>query len=165
MTSRLNSALSGCRLFVPLSGLLVLSSGLAFAQQPCTGVSRRPQDAVVYILGAVKHPCMYVLEERETITIHQALALAGGLSETAKGSGAKVIRRHNDGNVVAEVPVDLRKIVRAGAQHIELGANDILFVPDSRPPRTPQPRLSPSDPVLHDYKLSRGALCPLGANS
>jgi hypothetical protein len=164
MASRLNSALSGCRLFVVLLILLALGSGRASSQQTCTGISRRPQNAVVYILGAVKHPCIYVLEKRETFTLYQALALAGGLSETAEAGGAKVIRRHNDGSAVAEVP-DLRKILRAGAQDIELGAGDILFIPDSRPPRPPQPRLPPGDPILHNYQLSGGALCPVGANS
>jgi len=148
-----------------MSVLLALGSSRASAQQTCTVVSRRPHDAVVYILGAVKDPCIYILEKRETITIYRALALAGGLSETAKASGAKVIRRHNNGNIVAEESVDLRKILRARMQDIELGANDILFIPYSRPPRPPQPRLPPGDLIPHNHQLSGGALCPLGANS
>jgi protein involved in polysaccharide export with SLBB domain len=139
LTSRLNSAISGRRLVVFLLTLFALGSGLAFAQQTSTGISSGPPDAVVYILGAVKHPCMYVLEKRETITVYQALALAGGLSETARASAAKVVRR-SDGSMM-ETTVGLRKVLLSGAQDIELGADDILVVPDSK--KAPQRKKGP----------------------
>jgi hypothetical protein len=123
------------------------------------------QASVLYVVGAGKKPGGYSLRQGETVTVWQAIALVGGLSETAKASGAKVIRRHGDGSTFAEVPVDLRKILRAGGDDIELGATDILYVPDSRPPRTLQRRAPMGDPILYNYQLSGGALCPLGANS
>jgi protein involved in polysaccharide export with SLBB domain len=142
---RSNPLVSGKALRASGAALLALAPGLVFAQPSCTEIDHKPKGPVVYIVGAVKRPCMYFLEKRETITVAQALALAGGLSETASSSGAKVFHRPSEGPTVV-VPVDLRKWPPDETQDIELGPGDVLLVPDSR---RPSQRASPHwDPPM-----------------
>jgi polysaccharide export outer membrane protein len=86
---------------------------------------------VVYVTGAVKKPCGFVLEDRPTMTVLQAIAVAEGLTGTAAKKSARILRTNQDGSKT-EVPINLGKILRGKAQDATLAANDILFVPDSR---------------------------------
>src|SRR5207244_1925834 len=80
----------------------------------------------VYILGAVNKPAGYPLGAGEKITILQAVALAGGPTETAKHS-ARVIIRHQDRSRL-EIWVDLTRALHGKLPGIELCGGDILFV-------------------------------------
>jgi polysaccharide export outer membrane protein len=85
---------------------------------------------VVYVVGEVKRAGGFVLEDRERITVLQALAMAEGLTGAASGGSARIIRRSQDGSRV-EIPVDLSKVLKGKSPDVELAANDILFVPTS----------------------------------
>ena len=94
---------------------------------------------VVYVVGAVKKPGGFLLEDRDSVTVLQALAMAEGFSGSPNKKGARVVRRGEDGSAVP-IPVDLRKLMQARkgnekdkAEDLDLFANDILIVPDSTP--------------------------------
>ena len=86
---------------------------------------------VVYVTGAVKRPGGFVLEDRPTMTVLQAIAMAEGFTGTAAKGSARILRTEQDGSKT-EVPVDLGKILKGRAADTILAANDILFVPDSK---------------------------------
>jgi len=86
---------------------------------------------IVYVAGSgVKRPAGFVLEDRDRITVVQALAMAEGFSDNAKKGSAFVIRTQPDGSK-KRIPVDLGKVLGGKAPDIEMAANDILFVPNS----------------------------------
>jgi polysaccharide export outer membrane protein len=85
---------------------------------------------VVYVTGAVNKPGGFVLEDRPTMTVLQAVAMAQGLTFTAAKKSARIIRTNQDGSK-REVPVDLSQILKGRAQDTTLLADDVLFVPDS----------------------------------
>ena len=86
---------------------------------------------VVYVEGAVKRPGGFVLEDRPTMTVLQAIAMAEYFTGTAAKGSARILRTNQDGSKT-EVPVNLSKILSGKAQDTTLAANDILFVPDSK---------------------------------
>lgn len=84
---------------------------------------------VVYVVGDVAKPTGLLLDSG-SITVLQAIALAGGTNRTAKLNGAKIIRKGANG--MSETPIHLQNILNAKAQDISLQADDILVVPASR---------------------------------
>jgi len=66
-----------------------------------------------------------------SLTVQQAIALAGGANRTAKLNGTRIIRKSSGPNGMTETVVPLKKMLRAQAPDIPLQANDILFVPVS----------------------------------
>jgi hypothetical protein len=149
---------------------LVPALGLAQQRPPCKESAdslHAPQALVVQILGAVTRPCWYFLQAGKTITVSQALLLAGGLSEAAKTNAARVVHRGSDGSILAEITLDLGKAPPSGGQNVELAPGDILFVPVLKAYRAVPhgPPLPPGDPIVNDYLLSGGVTCPLVVNS
>lgn len=84
---------------------------------------------VVYVVGAVRLPTGIVLENGGSITVLQAIAVAGGVNPTAALNGAKIIRKSPEGP--SETPLKLKKIFAAKAPDLTLQAEDIVFVPQS----------------------------------
>jgi polysaccharide export outer membrane protein len=91
-----------------------------------------PRAGIVYIVGAVGHPGGFALEnDKEEMTILKALALAGGLTGTARAKETVIVRKDGDTGKNKEISVDLSKILSRKTEDTRLYANDILFVPDS----------------------------------
>jgi polysaccharide export outer membrane protein len=90
-------------------------------------VSRAP---IVYVLGDVGKPGGFFLNDRENITVMQALALAEGVGGTAAKKSARIIRSSDSGSRT-EIPIDVGRILKGKSQDIVLAANDILYVPPS----------------------------------
>jgi polysaccharide export outer membrane protein len=86
---------------------------------------------IVYVVGEVGRPSGFVMENNESLTVLQALALAQGLGKNAALNDAKIIRKTADGR--KEIPVALKNILqsKAGYPDIAMQAEDILFVPVS----------------------------------
>lgn len=110
---------------------------LLYSHEDALNIAIKPIDIVivsqadiVYVVGEVRRPGGFVLEDREKITVLQALALAEGITGTASKSSARIIRRSEDGSRT-EIPLDVGKILKGKAQDLELAANDVLFVPTS----------------------------------
>lgn len=83
---------------------------------------------VVYVVGDVGRPSGFLMDGG-SVTVLQAIALAGGTNHTAKLSGAKIIHKGPQG--MAESPVHLKQILEAKAPDVPMQADDILFVPTS----------------------------------
>jgi polysaccharide export outer membrane protein len=131
--------------FQPVEGMELVASDkveinlqrLLYSREAALNIEVKPLDIisvskadVVYVVGEVKRAGGFVLEDRERITVLQALAMAEGLSGTAAKGSARIIRRSQDGSRT-EIPVNLSKVLKGKSQDVELAANDILFVPTS----------------------------------
>lgn len=88
-----------------------------------------PRAPVIYVVGDVGRPSGLVVDNG-TMTVLQALALAGGTNHTAKMGGVRIIRKTPSGSMT-ETRVPLKKIIEAKAPDVTLEADDILFVPMS----------------------------------
>jgi polysaccharide export outer membrane protein len=84
---------------------------------------------IVYVVGEVGRPSGFLMDTG-SLTVLQAVALAGGVNRTAKLDGAKIIRKTPQGGMT-ETPVALKKILAAKSPDISMQADDILFVPAS----------------------------------
>ncbi len=85
-----------------------------------------PRAPIVYVVGDVGHPAGLLIDNG-SLTVLQALALAGGPNHTAKMSGVRIIRKGAEGMTETRVP--LKKMLEAKAPDVTLQADDILFVP------------------------------------
>ena len=88
-----------------------------------------PRSPIIYVVGDVGRPSG-ILADNGTMTVLQALALAGGTNRTAKLGGARIIRKGPAGSVT-ETKVEIKKMLEAKAPDVQLQADDILFVPIS----------------------------------
>lgn len=90
-----------------------------------------PHSGIVYVLGAVNRAGGFILSnDRSQLTTLKILALAGGLTNTAKSDKAVIVRRDNQGQQ-HQVPIDLKKVMHREAEDIQLQPSDILIVPTS----------------------------------
>jgi polysaccharide export outer membrane protein len=111
---------------------------LLYSHEDALNIEVKPRDIIsvskadiVYVTGnGVKKPGGYVLEDRDNVTILQALAMAEGLSPNAAKSDAHIIRTEPDGSRKM-IPVNLKKIQKGDSPDLVLDDKDILFVPDS----------------------------------
>lgn len=87
-----------------------------------------PRAPVIYVVGDVGRPSG-LLVDNGSITVLQAIALAGGTNHTAKMSGARIIRKTPSG--MTETRIQLKKMLEAKAPDLNLQPDDILFVPVS----------------------------------
>ena len=118
---------------VPTSSQIVALDGENTRQQNValqrgdTVVVRRA--GIVYVSGDVKSPGGFVMDNNERLTVLQAIALAQGLNPTASVRNVRIIRRQSGS--LREVPVELRRIMAAKSDDIELQDEDVLFIPNS----------------------------------
>ena len=83
---------------------------------------------IVYVVGDVSRPSGFLMES-DSITVLQAVAMAGGTNRTAKLNAARIIRKTRDG--MQQTPLPLKRILQAKASDLPMQADDILFVPSS----------------------------------
>lgn len=95
---------------------------------------RVPQIGRVFVVGNVKHPGAFKIEDGFGLTLLKALAMAEGLMPYANKQA--FIYRHGDSaSPQQEVAIDLRKILDRKQPDVPLSANDILYIPDNRSAR------------------------------
>ncbi len=87
-----------------------------------------PRAPIIYVVGDVGRPSG-LLVDNGTLTVLQALALAGGTNHTAKMNAVRIIRKGPNG--ATETLVQLKKMLEAKAPDVTLQADDILFIPVS----------------------------------
>jgi polysaccharide biosynthesis/export protein len=107
------------------------------AQMAQSNVEIRPGDTIVvpgapivYVLGEVTKPGGYVLGSGGSVTILRVVAAAGGPTASASLGGTKMLRRTPNG--LQEVPVPMKKLLRAKAPDMPLQPDDIIFIPNSK---------------------------------
>jgi polysaccharide export outer membrane protein len=87
-----------------------------------------PRAPIIYVVGDVGRPSGLLIDNG-SLTVLQALALAGGANKTAKMGGVRIIRKGPSGMTETQVP--LKKMLEAKAPDVALQADDILFIPVS----------------------------------
>jgi polysaccharide export outer membrane protein len=87
------------------------------------------RSGVIYLVGELQRPGGYQVEHNNRLTLLEAVALAGGLTRTAKGSQSRLIRRSPTGR--EELTVNLQKVLYGGGPDMLLTDGDIVFVPTS----------------------------------
>ena len=87
-----------------------------------------PRAPIVYVVGDVGRPAG-LLVDNGSLTVLQALALAGGTNRTAKLSAARIIRKGPTG--MTEQKLEIKKMLEAKSPDMTLQADDILFIPVS----------------------------------
>jgi polysaccharide biosynthesis/export protein len=87
------------------------------------------RSGVIYVVGELMRPGGYQVEHNNRLTLLEAVALAGGLTRTAKASQSRLIRRSATGR--EELTVNLQKVLYGGGPDMLLTDGDILFVPTS----------------------------------
>lgn len=85
-----------------------------------------PRAPIIYVVGDVGRPAG-LLVDNGSLTVLQAIALAGGANHTAKMGSVRIIRKGPAGMTETKVP--LKKMLEAKAPDLTLQADDILFVP------------------------------------
>ncbi|HEV2379707.1 MAG TPA: polysaccharide biosynthesis/export family protein [Terriglobia bacterium] len=112
---------------------------LLYSEDSALNIELKPFDTVsvsrpgiVYLAGAFNRPGGYVLTDKDTITVLEAVAMAGGIGGNARTSEAKIIRRSSESAISGTtIPIDLKKIMRGRSPDLVLAANDIFLVPNS----------------------------------
>jgi protein involved in polysaccharide export with SLBB domain len=88
-----------------------------------------PKGELVYVMGAVKKSGGFVLGDRETVTVLQALSMAEGMDSYAQSGHAKILRRTSDPEKRQEIALNLKRIIEGRDHDVEMQSDDILFVP------------------------------------
>lgn len=84
---------------------------------------------IVYILGDVKKPGGFLVDNNEHISLIQALTLAGGWNKEAALSKARLIRKVPQGH--EELKLDLKHVIQGEQADTKVENGDILYVPSS----------------------------------
>ena len=135
---------------------LLTSMITAWACAHAYGQAASATACVVYVVGAVENPGGYAMRKGEKFTIQQAVAIAGGLTETASKGSARIIRHENGSSL--QIPIDLNKALQGKAQAIELNCDDILFIPDKNRARRSSPYMDPPMTFPHKDRKQRATL-------
>jgi polysaccharide export outer membrane protein len=109
------------------------------AKDPTVNINVLPDDVItvpkadmVYVIGAVKKSGGFILNEKEQMSVLQALSLAEGLDNVAAAKGARILRQNDGETARVEIPINLSLVLEGSKQDMPLHANDILFVPTSK---------------------------------
>jgi polysaccharide export outer membrane protein len=90
-----------------------------------------PAAKMVYVIGNVEKAGGFALHEKDTISVLEAISMAGGISRASSPSNAKILRPLLGGPKRAELPVDVHRILEGKASDVPLLPDDILFIPAS----------------------------------
>jgi polysaccharide export outer membrane protein len=86
---------------------------------------------IVYVLGAVNRPSGIVMQEAGSLDVLQAIALAGGTTQTASIGTIYLLRRLPDHSTKV-IALPYKKMTRGMPADDQLLAEDILFVPTNK---------------------------------
>jgi polysaccharide export outer membrane protein len=108
------------------------------AKNPKVNIDVKPYDTIsvpkgelVYVTGEVRKSGGFVLHEKESLSVLQALSLAEGSSPAASLKKARILRAHPDSSDRTQIPVDLKSVIAGKSPDVSLQSGDILFIPGS----------------------------------
>jgi polysaccharide biosynthesis/export protein len=111
---------------------LLESDGAALNVQVRPGdIVKVSRAGIVYVVGEVRKPGGFVLQNNENISVLQALALAQGTTHTSAISQARIIRTDPTTGKRTEIPMNLGKILSGKRPDELLQPRDVVFVPNS----------------------------------
>ena len=93
----------------------------------------QPLPRLVQIIGEVVKPGAVELVHKDSVTMMQALAAAGGPTHLAAAGRTVIMHVNADGRRTEIAQIDLKKILEGKVKDIELVAGDIVVVPTSQP--------------------------------
>ena len=115
---------------IPVKGLIDAAAPELNIQLHGGEEIRVPEIGKIFVVGNVKKPGVFSIQDASETTVLQMLALAEGLTPYA-GKQAFLYRREAAGSK-NEIPIELRKILERKAPDVTLLANDILYIPDNK---------------------------------
>jgi len=108
------------------------------ATDPASNIAIYPEDVVtvptakmVYVLGTVQRTGGFALNEEESVTVLQAVALAQGFDRFAKPDKSVILRKQAGSSERTEIAVNVKAILEGKAEDQALRQDDILYIPDS----------------------------------
>ena len=108
------------------------------AKNPQDNIAVKPYDVItvpkadlIYVIGAVKKPGGFPLQERANMTVLEALSLSQGLDRGASSQKAKILRTDEVTHARLEIPINVQHILDGKGTDQPLMSNDILFIPSS----------------------------------
>ncbi|MGB6876565.1 MAG: polysaccharide biosynthesis/export family protein [Candidatus Acidiferrales bacterium] len=91
-----------------------------------------PRAGIIYVAGAVGQPGGYTLNDPgAAFNIMKMIALAHGLTGTAKANNTVILRKDSTTGETKQIPIKLKRIMDRKDPDVRLYAGDILYVPDS----------------------------------
>jgi polysaccharide export outer membrane protein len=92
---------------------------------------RVPEAGKVFVVGNVKKPGAYPVQDVSDTTVLKMLALVEGLMPFA-AKQAFIYRREAGTISKNEIPIELQKIIERRSPDVHLEAGDILYIPDNK---------------------------------
>ncbi len=83
----------------------------------------------IMVLGCVQRPGSYSFPQDNTITLLQAISMAGGFSGYAAANGTKIVRTSSDGKK-STIDPRMNDIINGRRKDVDLVPNDLVFVPE-----------------------------------
>jgi protein involved in polysaccharide export with SLBB domain len=90
------------------------------------------REEMVFVSGEVGKVGGVELDDREFISVTQALSISGGLTHDADAEKARVLRPILNTAKRAEIPVNLKLVLAGRADDYPLMPNDVLYIPRKR---------------------------------
>jgi protein involved in polysaccharide export with SLBB domain len=92
-------------------------------------VIRVERAEMVYVAGDVSHIGGFELQDKESMSVLQALIMAGGFGKSANHKQMLILRPVSNTSLRAKVALDYDRILKGEANDQPLFPNDILYVP------------------------------------
>lgn len=112
---------------------------LLYYGEPELNIEIQPGDVIfvplevffkVYVNGAVKSPGSFDIKRSETISVLQAITMAGGTTDRAAEHRTQILRRGSGiGSLI--IDVNLKKIKKGKTEDVLLQNGDIVYVPEA----------------------------------
>ena len=90
-----------------------------------------PRAEIVYVMGEVRKPGGFALNDKQSISVLQAIALSEGLGSNALSKKSKILRPVAGGANHIEIAINLDQLLQGKTKDVTLQPDDILFVPNS----------------------------------
>jgi polysaccharide export outer membrane protein len=108
---------------------------------PAEDIVLQPYDIVsveraelVFVSGAVGRSGGLDLGERQSLSVTQALAMAGGIAASPDLKKARILRPVVNSSTRAAIPLNIKRIFEGKDADFPLFANDLLYIPSSAHP-------------------------------
>jgi polysaccharide export outer membrane protein len=92
-----------------------------------------PRAEMVYVMGNVQRAGGFPLTDGKSVSLLQALSLAGGLDHAASPKHSYLLRTASGSKDRDHIAVDLTKVISGQAEDMAMLPGDILFVPNNVP--------------------------------
>lgn len=135
---------------------------LLYSQDTDLNIEIKPFDVItvsragiIYVVGAVNRPGGFVLDNKDSVSVLEAMAMAQGVGPNAKARDARILKQTANG-IQTSKPIDLKKVLEGKAPDVMLEANDILVIPNSASKALGRQSLATTMGILTGLVIYRG---------